>query len=62
MLKGVQEYQKSVWYFEIEVSIGRTLKMLKVRKIKETNDFLRFFYFLLKSKGCLPYGGRKAKN
>ena len=50
ILKSVLEYQKSVWYSEIEVSIGRSLKKLKWEKPN----------IPIPTRSCLwPSGGRQ---
>ena len=41
ILKSVQEYHKSMWYSQIEVSIGRSLKKAKGKE-KEKKLFMAF--------------------
>ena len=54
ILKSVQEYQKSIWYSEIEVSIGRSLKKAKgekeKRKKKKEEEKKLFLAFRGKAK------------
>ena len=43
ILKSVQEHQKSMWYPEIEASIGRSLKKAKGEKEKEEKEENKYF-------------------
>ena len=50
ILKSVQEYIKIIWYSQIEVSIGRSLKKAIVEKEKEEKEKKLFLTFWGKAK------------
>ena len=50
ILKSVQEYQKSILYSEIEVSIGRSLKKAKGEKKEEKEEKEKKLFMAFRGK------------
>ena len=50
ILKSVQEHPKSMWYLEIEASIGRSLKKAKGEKKEEKEENKYFLAFPAEGK------------